>query len=153
MSITREDILALSNQEEQMTLYEYWSEDNEQQDKDHVNKSVLQMVSEFAKTAKQEPDVVLQADLIHEEFNEWLETWSYSLGDSVENLKELSDLVYVIYGYASARGWDLDEAVRRVHENNMGRMYQPDGTIKRREDGKIVKNKEYPKVNLDDLIQ
>ena len=57
-----------------------------------------------------------------------------------------------LYGYANTRGWDLDEAVRRVHDNNMGRMYQPDGTIKRREDGKIIKNKDYPKVKLEDLV-
>ena len=35
----------------------------------------------------------------------------------------------------------------------MGRMYQPDGTIKRRDDGKILKNKEYPKVDLADLVE
>ena len=69
-----------------------------------------------------------------------------------KELKELADLVYVIYGYANARGFDLDEAVRRVHENNMGRMYQDDGTIWRRDDGKIIKNKNYPKVSLDDLV-
>jgi len=57
----------------------------------------------------------------------------------------------VIYGYALARGWDLDEAVTRVHENNMARMKQDDGTIKRREDGKIIKNPNTPKVNLKDL--
>jgi len=111
-----------------------------------------QMVREFATTMGQEPDETLYADLAYEEFNEWLDTWKYSLGDSVDNLKELSDLVYVIYGYAMARGWDLDEAIRRVHENNIGRCIQPDGTIKRRDDGKIIKNKDYPKVNLSDLV-
>jgi predicted HAD superfamily Cof-like phosphohydrolase len=60
--------------------------------------------------------------------------------------------VYVIYGYANARGWDLDEALYRVHSNNLGRMYQPDGSIKRREDGKIEKNDSYPKVDLGDLV-
>jgi hypothetical protein len=134
---------------EQIDMWDYW---DEEQHNDHVGKSVLDMVDEYAETTKQEPDPTLYSDLIHEEFNEWLETWSYSLGDTEENLKELSDLVYVIYGYALSRGWDLDEAVRRVHENNMGRMYQPDGTIKRREDGKIVKNPEYPKVDLSDLL-
>jgi len=69
-----------------------------------------------------------------------------------KELKELADLVYVIYGYANARGWNLDEALCRVHSNNLGRMYQPDGSIKRREDGKIEKNKAYPKVDLSDLV-
>lgn len=111
-----------------------------------------QMVREFAVTMGQEPDANLYADLVYEEFQEWMQTWSHGLGDSVENLKELSDLVYVIYGYAMARGWDLDEAIRRVHENNINRCIQPDGTVHRREDGKILKNKDYPKVNLGDLV-
>lgn len=44
------------------------------------------------------------------------------------------------------------EAFTRVHKNNMGRVFQSDGTIKRREDGKILKNPDYPKVVLKDLI-
>jgi predicted HAD superfamily Cof-like phosphohydrolase len=92
--------------------------------------------------------------LISEEYGEWFSAYDpEEMEDQpVEELKELADLVYVIYGYAISLGWNLDEAVRRVHENNMGRMYQPDGTIKRREDGKILKNPEYPKVELGDLV-
>ena len=67
-------------------------------------------------------------------------------------LKELADLVYVAYGFAVTFGWNLDESVKRVHENNIGRMKQPDGTIKYREDGKVEKNKTYPKVDLSDLV-
>ena len=67
-------------------------------------------------------------------------------------LKELADLVYVAYGFAVTFGWNLDESVKRVHENNIGRMKQPDGTIKYREDGKVEKNKSYPKVDLSDLV-
>jgi len=37
--------------------------------------------------------------------------------------------------------------------NNMGRCMQPDGSVKRREDGKIIKNKDYPAVDLSDLIE
>lgn len=150
MSITREDILGLANRHEQMSMFEYWSEDNEQQHRDHVGKTLLDMVKEYAKTSGQEPDQSLYCDLIKEEMNEWLDA-RYGVGDQ-EELKELSDLAYVIFGYAMAKGWNLDEAVRRVHENNMGRMYQPDGTIKRRADGKILKNKDFPKVNLSDLV-
>ena len=62
------------------------------------------------------------------------------------------DKFYVESGYAIARGWDIEEAFNRVHKNNMGRMYQPDGTISYREDGKINKNKDFPKVELRDLV-
>jgi len=72
--------------------------------------------------------------------------------DPAALLKELSDLIYVIYGTAVTFGWNLDEALYRVHSNNLGRMYQPDGSIKRHENGKIVKNPDYPKVDLGDLV-
>lgn len=122
----------------------------------------LTMVQEFAKLSGQKPDKHLYANLITEEYDEWdfeadlqsaemRKHHGYNYHPERE-LKELADLVYVIYGYANARDWDLDEALKRVHENNVGRMYQPDGTIHRREDGKILKNKDYPKVDLSDLV-
>lgn len=110
----------------------------------------LDMVREFAEVTSQEPMYQLYAKLIQEEHAEW--TAEYAYGSTTEQLKELADLVYVIYGYANARGWNLDEAVRRVHDNNVGRCIQPDGTVKRREDGKILKNKDYPKPDLHDLV-
>lgn len=92
----------------------------------------------------------LRSSLVLEEFEELSEAAQTT--DYPHVLKEMADLVYVLYGMAVAYGWDLDEAVRRVHRNNMGRMYQPDGTIRRRDDGKILKNKDYPKVDLKDLV-
>ena len=120
--------------------YNYYSEDK-------VSPSTMDMVKEFSRVLGQKPSAALYAILIQEEFDEWLETDAWE-----EDLKELADLVYVIYGYANACGFDLDEAIRRVHANNLGRCVQPDGSILRREDGKIIKNKDYPKVKLDDLV-
>jgi NTP pyrophosphatase (non-canonical NTP hydrolase) len=118
---------------------------------DEAVQTPMEMVKQFVRVSGQKPNPELYADLIIEEYNEWLDEFVDAIGPVAE-LKELTDLLYVIYGYANAVGWDIEEAFRRVHANNMGRMYQPDGTIKRREDGKIEKNKEYPKVNLEDLI-
>jgi predicted HAD superfamily Cof-like phosphohydrolase len=106
------------------------------------------MVVEFAQKTGQKPNPELYGRLIEEEYAEWRQ----EVFDKEAELKELADLVYVIYGYANAHGYKLDEAVRRVHKNNLGRCTQPDGSIKRREDGKIIKNKDYPKVYLGDLI-
>lgn len=114
---------------------------------DEATQTPLGMIKQFVRVSGQKPDAALYMNLIFEEFTEW-----ENEEDPVAELKELTDLLYVIYGYANAKGWDIEEAFRRVHANNMGRMYQPDGSIKRREDGKIEKNKEYPKVNLEDLI-
>jgi predicted house-cleaning noncanonical NTP pyrophosphatase (MazG superfamily) len=108
----------------------------------------MDMVTEFAEKTGQKPDPILYGRLIEEEYKEWAE----EVFDKAAELKELADLVYVIYGYAKAHGYNLDEAVRRVHKNNLGRCTQPDGTIKRREDGKIIKNPDYPKVALGDLV-
>jgi hypothetical protein len=117
----------------------------------------MDMVKEFSRVLDQKPDPVLYADLIEEEYGEWIESRVDDPHKIIEELmeaelKELADLVYVCYGYANAMGYNLDEALRRVHENNLGRCLQPDGSVKRRADGKILKNKDYPKVRLDDLI-
>ena len=128
--------------EQDLEAFGYWSHQPAES-----RKTPTEMVKEYAKTSGQKPDAGLYAELITEEFEEWVGEFA-----PVPELKELADLLYVIYGYANARGWDVEEALRRVHQNNMGRMYQPDGTIKRRADGKIEKNKDYPKVDLSDLV-
>jgi len=110
--------------------------------------TVMDMVKEFSKVLDQKPDTALYTQLVIEEFDEWATEGTHV----EEDLKELADLVYVVYGYANACGYDLDEAIRRVHANNLGRCVQPDGSILRREDGKIIKNKAYPKVDLSDLV-
>lgn len=126
-------------------MFEYWEPSEDVRDK-----TPLQMVKEYQKVSGQEPDPELYLSLVEEEASEWTE--ARILFGPTDELKELTDLVYVIYGYANARGWDLDQALLRVHENNMGRMYQPDGTIQRREDGKVLKNEDYPRVDLSDLV-
>jgi hypothetical protein len=139
--ITRQDIEDMG--------YEYYNPDYKTKVK-LFNFTPLDMVQEFARVMGQEPIPSLYATLIQEEFDEWFDARQSM--DHAHELKELSDLVYVIFGYANAKGWNLMEAVRRVHVNNMGRCMQPDGSVKRREDDKIIKNKDYPAVDLSDLV-
>lgn len=113
-------------------------------------KPTMAMVKEFSRITGQEPNKALYATLIIEEYKEWMSEYLY--GSHEPQLKELADLVYVLYGYANAKNWDLDEALQRVHANNVGRCVQPDGTVQRRRDGKIIKNFDYPKVDLGDLV-
>jgi predicted HAD superfamily Cof-like phosphohydrolase len=118
-------------------------------------KTPADMVSEYAEVSQQEGTEGLYQGLIHEEYIELQDEMYRELqGEpNPENeLKEMADLIYVLYGYARVKGYNLDKAVERVHQNNMGRMYQPDGTILRRDDGKVMKNKDFPKVDLTDLI-
>ena len=113
------------------------------------------MVREYAEVSQQEGTEELYRRLIEEEYDELQdEIWEFrgGFGTPANELKEMADLIYVLYGYARVKGYNLDKAVERVHQNNMGRMYQPDGTILRRDDGKVLKNKDYPKVELGDLV-
>lgn len=117
-----------------------------------LSPSPTELVKDFSKRTGQKPNPLLYEKLITEEHTEFLEALASRLPPE-EVLKELTDLVYVCYGYALAKGWNLNEALLRVHQNNIGRCLQEDGTVQRREDGKIIKRPGYPKVNLKDLAK
>ena len=68
-----------------------------------------------------------------------------------EALKELADLVYVAYQYANNMGWDLDEALHRVHLSNMSKL-DDNGKPIYREDGKVLKGPNYKPPTLTDLV-
>ena len=76
--------------------------------------------------------------MIVEEFKEFLEAEGLLFRNNndlkADALKELSDLVYVCYQYAANMNWDLDEALRRVHESNMSKLDE-DGKPIYRDDG------------------
>ncbi len=91
----------------------------------------------------------MQKSLIDEEWSEFHEAFHHK--DDAEELKELSDLVYVCYQYAVNKGWDLDEAMRRIHLSNMSKL-GPDGLPIRRGDGKVLKGPNYRPPNLKDLL-
>ena len=96
-----------------------------------------------------------QHSLLVEEFKEFLQAEGMlylSSNDHKENaLKELADLVYVCYQYAANMGWDLDEAMHRVHESNMSKLGE-DGKPIYRKDGKVLKGPNYEPPNLEDLV-
>lgn len=117
-----------------------------------VNQTLLEQAQMFRECMGQPMGVntiqvlKLQEDLIREEFREFL-----ALDNTNENkLKELADLVFVCYQYAAARGWDLDEAMRRVFDSNMSKLV--DGKPVRRADGKIMKGPHYQPPDLSDLV-
>lgn len=97
----------------------------------------------------------LQRRLIVEEFKEFLDAENQLIMgltiNSAECLKELSDLVYVCYQYAANLGWDLDEALNRVHQSNMSKLDDSGNPIYR-EDGKVLKGPNYQPPNLNDLV-
>ena len=122
----------------------------------YLGKSPLDMVRQFATVYGQVLDHIWEKDsnkellrlvLIKEEYAEVL-----TAKEPEDMLKELADLVIVVYGYAATFGWDLDEALRRVHASNMSKL-GPDGKPIYREDGKVLKGPNYEAPDLKDLVK
>lgn len=122
----------------------------------YLGKSPLDMVRQFATVYGQVLDhtwtkdsnkELLRLVLIKEEYAEVL-----TAKEPEDMLKELADLVIVVYGYAATFGWDLDEALRRVHASNMSKL-GPDGKPIYREDGKVLKGPNYEAPDLKDLVK
>ena len=123
-------------------------------------KSNLEQAREFrnsfnVKDSKNLKSRTMQKNLIVEEFKEFLEAEGMLFRNSQalheDAIKELSDLVYVCYQYAANMGWDLDEALRRVHRSNMSKLDE-DGKPTYREDGKVLKSANYQPPTLSDLV-
>ena len=89
-----------------------------------------------------------QKCLIDEEWSEFHEAFHHE--PEANQLNELADLVYVCYQFAACAGWELDEALDRVHESNMSKLV--DGKPLKREDGKVLKGPNYKPPYLEDLI-
>lgn len=65
-------------------------------------------------------------------------------------IKEMADLLYVLYWNAARFDIDLDEAFLRVHLSNMSKV-GPDGKAIKAPNGKVLKPETYHKPKLADL--
>lgn len=81
-------------------------------------------------------DVALRAKLLLEEVQETLEALVQR--DAIEVADGLADILYVTMGAALTFGIDMDAVLTEVHRSNMSKA-NPDGTVNRREDGKVLK--------------
>jgi predicted HAD superfamily Cof-like phosphohydrolase len=89
--------------------------------------------------------IALRLSLIEEEFNE-LKVASEAR-DVVEVADALGDLIYVVCGYALEAGINLKAVVEEIHASNMTKL-DADGSVIRREDGKILKGPNYLKPDI-----
>ena len=122
----------------------------------------LQNAIEFRKCMTQPvgtPSVAtlaLQTRLIAEETEELCEATRILAFDLTNKraredaLKELADVAYVAYQLAAACGWDLDEALNRVHASNMSKL--ENGAPVKDEQGKVLKGKNYQPPSLINLV-
>lgn len=106
--------------------------------------------------------VNLRWDLIAEEFDEVYDElypdsdfWDEKTFKIIEKdidpkklTKELADLMYVVIGCAVKFNLPLEEVFAEVHKSNMTKV-NPDGTINRRADGKILKPATYKAPDLN----
>lgn len=87
--------------------------------------------------------------LIEEELNELKEA---SAADNLVGIADaLGDLLYVVYGAAIEYGIPIDEVFEEIHRSNMTKLW-PDGTVHKREDGKVLKPPTYSPADLQGII-
>tara|TARA_R100001082_G_scaffold308_1_gene159 strand:+ start:13859 stop:14338 length:480 start_codon:yes stop_codon:yes gene_type:complete len=97
----------------------------------------------------------MQIGLIKEEASEFLEAADQLYADPEnvkrreELVKELSDLVFVCYQFASAFNINLDKAMQLVYESNLTKL-DDNGNPIFRPDGKVLKGPNYVAPNLFD---
>ena len=95
----------------------------------------------------------MQIELIAEECAEFFEAAEECYADPEdaqrreELVKELSDVVFVCYQFASAFGIDLDKAMRLVYESNLSKLDEQGEPIFR-PDGKVLKGPNYQPPDL-----
>jgi predicted HAD superfamily Cof-like phosphohydrolase len=79
----------------------------------------------------------LYFNLIQEEFKE-LEV-AYSVGDKVEMLDALIDILVVTIGAVHSMGADGEGAWKEVMATNFAKIDKETGKVRKREDGKVLK--------------
>jgi predicted HAD superfamily Cof-like phosphohydrolase len=99
--------------------------------------------------------------LIREEFDEAVEaleevsrvagTGGYPAKEMEHVAKELSDLLYVVFGTADLLGIPLGKSFAAVHTSNMSKLGE-DGKPIRREDGKVLKGPNYRPADLAEVF-
>lgn len=91
----------------------------------------------------------LRVALIIEEAAEF-ETASL-MADTTGVADAIGDLLYVVYGAALEWGIPADAILEEVHRSNMTKVW-PDGTVKRRDDGKILKPPSYSPAMIERIL-
>lgn len=90
----------------------------------------------------------LRLDLIEEELDELSE--AIFVRDIVGIADALTDILYVVYGTGHTYGIDLDACFKEVHRSNMSKF--ENGLPVKREDGKIMKGKNYTPPDLERVL-
>jgi predicted HAD superfamily Cof-like phosphohydrolase len=98
-----------------------------------------------------ESEVQLRYDLMKEENDEYIE--AANKGDLVEIADALGDQLYILCGTILKHGMQhkIMEVFEEIHRSNMSKLGE-DGKPIYREDGKVLKGKNYFKPNINKII-
>lgn len=130
----------------------------------NILKNIIEW-NNIAKVPKNEKSMELYSNLITEEYNEFLTAFNEnkkvdfkSKELETEELDGIIDMVWVIMGYARARGWtnkQINDAFKEVERSNYSKFVMGDDlTYKciKRNDGKILKPDTFSKADLRKII-
>jgi predicted HAD superfamily Cof-like phosphohydrolase len=107
----------------------------------------------FRSNHPQIPDrktIELRIELIREEFEEF--RIASEQFDLVGVADAIADLLYVVYGAAEAWGIPASKCFQEVHRSNMTKVWS-DGTVHKREDGKVIKPPTYSPADLKSIVE
>lgn len=95
---------------------------------------------------------ILAANLVEEEFDEWMDEPMYLDEGCINAIKEALDLMYVTAQYLNVTiGPDkAKECWDALHANNMSKC--TNGKLLKREDGKVLKPEGYEKLDLSTVL-
>lgn len=87
----------------------------------------------YEKLTGRQPTVGEALDRLDEELEELYEC-IYALDKPHSTLaphflKEMTDVIYTLYGFAIANGWDLDGAFDATHKSNLSKQFTPIGKV------------------------
>ncbi len=94
--------------------------------------------------------IKLRIELIDEEFRELREATAKR--DIVEMADALGDIAYVVFGFAIEAGIDLNAVIAEIHASNMTKL-AADGSVIRRDDGKVLKGPSYLRPDIASVLK
>ena len=139
------------------SYYIKWMEDGMENTLKTNFEKVKEFMEVFGQKVESKPDwpdgdtMELRIDLIEEELGELRNAIIDGDGTLVDVADALSDLLYVVYGAGHSFGIDLDKCFEEVHSSNMSKLGE-DGKPIYREDGKVLKGKNFREPNLNKIL-
>lgn len=124
-------------------------------------KNPIELVKQFNKSfgvitnktpeVLQEKDWSLKAKLMKEELSEYIQACEKS--DIVEISDAVVDMQYILSGIVIAHGLQnvFHKLIQEVHDSNMSKL--ENGKVLRRDDGKVLKGKNYFKPDLEKILK